>query len=249
MSIDRHPSGRSARRRWLAASVILHAAALAAVAAFAGRHEPAQSPRVAVTFFQPGTLQSASRPDRPSAPKPVARRSARRALLQPPTRPIPPPVQSDVVHEEPLPSAADSSDDEGARDSLGDDAGAAPGNDGVDGGSPGGLADGGKGPALSEEQRRLIDDYARRIYRDRIAGFVRYPGAAQEAGIEGNVVLRILISRDGALRAVGVASRNANEWLSEAALGAVRAAAPYPRLPDGVGDLVEFDLPFAFHLE
>ena len=145
-------------------------------------------------------------------------------------------------------------DEPAAAESGGDDAPSPTGDGGAPagGGGPGSTsADGGAGsaPPLSEEQRRLIDDYARRIYRDRIAGFVRYPPAAQEADVEGTILVRIVISREGTLRSLEVVSRSANRWLSEAAVDAIRAAAPYPRLPDGVGDLVAFDLPFEFHLE
>jgi protein TonB len=128
------------------------------------------------------------------------------------------------------------------------DAGASTAGEGV------GVASGGDGgtgaPApLSAEQQRLIDSYARRIYRDRIARFVKYPLAAQEAGIEGTVLLLVSISAAGALVDVRVVSTGAHAWLCDSATRAIRDAAPFPALPAGLGAIVAFELPFDFRLE
>jgi len=248
-ALARDPPLRSSRVRWLVVSGGVHLAALMAAALLSAHKEPIRPPSVTVKLFQPGAPAAALRPLGAAPSGPRLHRASRCLLVPDLRRPRDPapalqPNQEEVALADETASVESGADDgpSPAVDAGPPAGGGGPGPASVDGGA-------GSSLVLSEEQRRLIDGYARRIYRDRIAGFVRYPTSAQEAGVEGSILVRVVISREGTLRSLEVVSRSSNGWLSDAAVDAIRAAAPYPRLPDGVGDLVAFDLPFEFHLE
>lgn len=90
-------------------------------------------------------------------------------------------------------------------------------------------------------------------YRDRIRQAVdahkHYPRMARRLGVEGRVVLAFTLRDDGRLAEVHVAESSGSELLDEAALQAVRDAAPFPPFPDGIGrERWDFTLPLYFAL-
>jgi len=91
-------------------------------------------------------------------------------------------------------------------------------------------------------------------YRDRIRQAVdahkHYPRMARRLGVEGRVVLAFTLRADGRLAGVRVAESSGSELLDEAALQAVRDAAPFPPFPEGVGrERWDFTLPLYFALD
>ncbi|QLQ20903.1 MAG: energy transducer TonB [Exiguobacterium profundum] len=72
-----------------------------------------------------------------------------------------------------------------------------------------------------------------------------YPKAAR--GASGEVVVKMTVSRTGALEAVAIARSSGNAALDQAALTAVRRTGGFPAAPDQVtGDRQVFSLPMQF---
>jgi protein TonB len=69
------------------------------------------------------------------------------------------------------------------------------------------------------------------LVRQRIDRHKRYPAQARKRQIQGKVVLQFTLSPQGDLRAVRVVTSSRNPELDQAALDAVKRAAPYPPPP------------------
>jgi len=69
------------------------------------------------------------------------------------------------------------------------------------------------------------------MVRFRIERYKRYPQIARMRNIEGCVTIRFVITPEGAVREVKVAKRSGNKALDQAALDAVKDAAPFPKPP------------------
>ncbi|TQV61930.1 MAG: energy transducer TonB, partial [Halothiobacillaceae bacterium] len=98
-----------------------------------------------------------------------------------------------------------------------------------------------------------VDPGLEAAYRDRVRQAVDahkvYPRLARRMGEEGRVVLAFALEADGRLIGVRVLESSGSELLDEAALEAVREAAPFPPFPDGITRTRwEFTLPLAFAL-
>lgn len=77
-----------------------------------------------------------------------------------------------------------------------------------------------------------------------------YPRAARRARMQGTVVLRLSVSREGQLLSVGVSKSSGEDTLDDAALSAVRMTGTFPSAPVEVtGDQVTLELPFVFRLK
>lgn len=63
--------------------------------------------------------------------------------------------------------------------------------------------------------------------------------------LRGTITLRFSLSRDGELIDAGIAQSSGRDDLDQLALDALRAAAPFPAPPPGIGDL-SFTVPFRF---
>lgn len=95
----------------------------------------------------------------------------------------------------------------------------------------------------------ILKDFLRSIGR-KIEKSKRYPGWAMDAGLEGKVVVRFTILRDGGLseRPQLVRSSGA-EILDNAAIAAIKRAAPFPALPDSLSrEWLQVELPMDFRL-
>ncbi len=76
--------------------------------------------------------------------------------------------------------------------------------------------------------------YAKRV-RDRIEAEKDYPSRARRGGVEGVVSVQFTIGHGGEAGAVSVAQTSGSKILDNAALDAVRNAAPFPPLPAELG--------------
>jgi protein TonB len=85
------------------------------------------------------------------------------------------------------------------------------------------------------------------MFRDRFEN-VRYPHQAAMAGIEGKLVVRISVGARGQLLGLEVAGYCPHYVLCDAAIQAVRDAAPFPAPPPELGGRVTVELPFNYHL-
>lgn len=68
----------------------------------------------------------------------------------------------------------------------------------------------------------------------RIAAKKIYPAAARARGQEGTVELSVVLQPDGKVESVQVVASSASALLNEASIAAVRKAAPFKPLPDGL---------------
>jgi TonB family protein len=80
-----------------------------------------------------------------------------------------------------------------------------------------------------------------------IAGRLRYPAEARRQGLEGTVDLRLQLDGTGRLRSANAVSATAPVF-ADAALRAVRKAAPFGRPPDGDVPALDALLPIRFEL-
>lgn len=101
--------------------------------------------------------------------------------------------------------------------------------------------------AKQELQARLYDSYLGEV-RKLVVRHVEYPKRAQKDNIEGLVMMRVRIDRGGNLASFEIA-QSADDLLDEAALKAVKKAAPFPKASDQLeGNIFEFLVPMVFKL-
>jgi protein TonB len=99
--------------------------------------------------------------------------------------------------------------------------------------APGAIMSGsdlGRGDSSSLEDYGTADAYLEMV-RLRIEKHKQYPSQASAARWEGQVIVRFTIADDGGLRSVDVRKSSNKKVLDEAALQAVRSAAPFPAPP------------------
>jgi len=94
----------------------------------------------------------------------------------------------------------------------------------------------------------LRDRYLQEI-RARIEKNQRYPLAARKLGQEGRVLVRFVAATDGGLEELELGESSGVRSLDEAALAAVRGAAPFPAPPEEVfPDSAAMQIAIAFAL-
>ncbi|MFP2927548.1 energy transducer TonB [Pyxidicoccus sp. 3LG] len=91
------------------------------------------------------------------------------------------------------------------------------------------------------------EHYFETMFRDRFEN-VRYPHQAAMAGIEGKLVVQISVDARGRLLGLKVLGYCPHYVLCDAAMQAVRDAAPFPPPPPELGGRVTVELPFNFYL-
>ncbi|AGC41909.1 TonB family protein [Myxococcus stipitatus DSM 14675] len=99
----------------------------------------------------------------------------------------------------------------------------------------------------SDEPTDDEKDYLRRMFRDRFED-LPYPEAAEAAGIEGIVPLRITVGARGQLLGLSMAGACPHALLCDAAMKAVREEAPFPPPPRALGSRVSVVLPFRYRI-
>jgi len=102
-------------------------------------------------------------------------------------------------------------------------------------------------PPSATERAAWEEEYFEAMFRDRFED-VRYPHQAAAAGIEGQFSVRISVDARGRLVALSVVGTCPHHVLCDAALAAVREAAPFPPPPAALGTPVTVELPFNYHL-
>ncbi|NPC84721.1 energy transducer TonB, partial [Pyxidicoccus fallax] len=103
-------------------------------------------------------------------------------------------------------------------------------------------------PRPTEEQLSTWrEQYFETMFRDRFEN-VRYPHQAAMAGIQGKLVVRISVGTRGQLLGLEIAGYCPHYVLCDAAIQAVRDAAPFPPPPPELGGRVTVELPFNYHL-
>ena len=84
------------------------------------------------------------------------------------------------------------------------------------------------------------------MFRTRIQQNFRYPDAARELELTGQVVVQVTVDRHGRLLAARLAGRCPHALLCEDGLRTLRASAPFPPLPPGLGESVRIEVPLKY---
>ena len=87
--------------------------------------------------------------------------------------------------------------------------------------------------------------YMQRL-REKIEGVWTYPPEAAAKGIYGDLYIKFTIKRNGELGSVELQRTSGYKILDDAALKALRDAAPYWRLPDAIGDSLTIPAHFIY---
>ena len=177
---------------------------------------PARAPvnevPVVVDIVAPPVIEEP--PPAPPAPPPVklARHTQVRPVLAA-VAPVPPP-QAQAANDEPPPEAPAAAVPEAGNESgdmalpaglAGKGTGTAPGSPN---GVPGGHGTGQPSAPPNEAQRKsLVDGYLADMFRTRIQQNFRYPDAARELELTGQVVVQVTVDRQGRLLAARLAGR------------------------------------------
>lgn len=104
-------------------------------------------------------------------------------------------------------------------------------------------------PIAADTQADAEAAYKARV-RQAVAEHKHYPALARRMREEGRVVVAFTLDSSGALVAVHIKQSSGSERLDEAALQAVRDAAPFPPFPEGSArQRWEFSLPLSFMLD
>jgi len=115
-------------------------------------------------------------------------------------------------------------------------------------GSGAGVAGAGRGAIGAGDLSAIGDDYLDRLQRH-IRRFMTYPQAAKQQKQQGEVVVTVLLRRDGTVLDARIARSSGYPLLDDAAVKAVRDSSKVPPFPDGYpvaeGNI---ELPFKFRL-
>jgi len=85
--------------------------------------------------------------------------------------------------------------------------------------------------------------------KDRIQMVWRYPEAAKVAGLQGSLVLKFVLNKDGSLRELKVVKSSGVGILDDAAIKAIRRAAPFYAIPQNLGDVLTVVANFEYELD
>jgi len=106
-------------------------------------------------------------------------------------------------------------------------------------------------PRAAEE---IVDGGVLRNYLQKLQGEIaaakQYPEAARESGQEGKVTIRFTVMKNGEVKNIALVSKTDYPELDQETIAAVKRAAPFPGLPDEIGQpFLEIILPFKFQLQ
>ncbi|RQS13888.1 TonB family protein [Burkholderia sp. Bp9002] len=227
-AVPARPAGRAARwrdARGPAASVALHALALAALFAWS-THAPDKPPPERTIELV--LTQAAPEPAQPQPPQPKA-------------QPAPPPPRRTVAvppetHAARAPAPRTAAPSETAPRPVQ----AAPAAEPAPSAAPAAQADTPVRPAAPATpaptrvigQEGIPSDYVRQVFeRINRSAIDRYPRLARLKHLDGRVGYRLVLAPDGTLVRCEIQT-SGEDTLDAAALDAIRAAAPFPKLPD-----------------
>jgi len=98
------------------------------------------------------------------------------------------------------------------------------------------------------ERRRLLEQYLREIMASRINKKRFYPAEAEEAGLQGVVVVRVVIDGAGRLQGATVIAGDHMPVLAHAAVKTIQLAQPFPPPPEILGGRVQVDVTLNYEL-
>jgi len=233
----------------IGASVVFHGALVAGALALPARAAVDEAPLVvdivAPVIEEPPPPPAAPPPE---PPRPLPVKLARVTQVRPTLTSIAPVPQAPAA-EDPPPEAPAAAVPEAGNETgdlplpagpAGKGTGTAPGSPN---GVPGGHGAGGPpGPPTEAQRKSLIDNYLADMFRTRIQQNFRYPDAARDLELTGRVIVQITVDRHGRLVAARLTGRCPHALLCEDGLRTLRASAPFPPLPPGLGDSVRIEV-------
>ncbi|MDX2022651.1 MAG: TonB family protein [Deltaproteobacteria bacterium] len=98
------------------------------------------------------------------------------------------------------------------------------------------------------ERRRLLEQYLREIMASSINKKRFYPAEAEEAGLQGVVVVRVVIDGAGRLQGASVITGDHMPVLAHAAVKTIQLAQPFPPPPEILGGRVQVDVTLNYEL-
>ena len=115
--------------------------------------------------------------------------------------------------------------------------------DGRENGQAASKAKGGKNSAAGNA---AISNYPGKV-ASKLRRALRYPAAAKRQRLRGQVRVSFVVAANGSVASIRVVSSSGSPLLDDAALEAVRRAAPFPDIPPGAGRTSwPFTVPLAF---
>ena len=85
--------------------------------------------------------------------------------------------------------------------------------------------------------------------KDRIQMVWKYPEAAKVTGLQGSLVLKFVLNSDGSLRDLKIIKTSGADILDDAAIKAIRRAAPFYAIPENLGDVLTIVANFEYELD
>ena len=88
------------------------------------------------------------------------------------------------------------------------------------------------------------------MVRQTIEQHKRYPQRAVMRGLQGEVGVQFILTQDGTVTGLTIKESSGEKLFDEAALAAVQAATPFPKMPEGLfalNTLLELKIVFALH--
>jgi protein TonB len=73
-------------------------------------------------------------------------------------------------------------------------------------------------------------------------GNLNYPDQARQRGMHGQLILTVVLRRDGSVKRVDIIQGSGHKLLDDAAVRIVHLAAPFPAIPHKAGDYDEFNI-------
>ena len=103
---------------------------------------------------------------------------------------------------------------------------------------------------LSEEEFQKIWGSFTNTVRQQIARAKNYPSSARKKGQEGKAFLKFKLDKDGSVANLSIVQSSGHNLLDEAAIRAIKEAAPYPPIPDELNrSYALLKLPISFILK
>lgn len=98
------------------------------------------------------------------------------------------------------------------------------------------------------DREKLLEDYLNRL-REIIEAARRYPEQARRLGLEGKVIVRLVVNPEGAIKGVSLVEPAPFPLLTRSAVQTISSLSRLPRPPPVLGNRVEVTIPLLYRLE
>lgn len=97
---------------------------------------------------------------------------------------------------------------------------------------------------LSANTREYVYAAYMRAWVDRVqrVGNLNYPAQARQRKLHGNLILTVVLRRDGSIASTEIIQSSGHKLLDDAAIRIVHLSAPFPPIPNQAGDYDQFNI-------